>query len=68
MLVLSFGQLFVGDAVGIEVHKHQPLKTAAMEGVWDTQKGAPLVLFAYPSEAQEKKPLCNRNTKTCIFS
>ena len=54
MLVLSFGQLFVGDEVGIEVHKHQPLKTAAMEGVWDTQKGAPLVLFAYPSETQEK--------------
>ncbi|AXA33242.1 cytochrome ubiquinol oxidase subunit I [Francisella adeliensis] len=54
MLFLSFAQLFVGDEVGIEVHKHQPLKTAAMEGVWDTQKGAPLVLFAYPSENQEK--------------
>ncbi|AIT09450.1 cytochrome BD oxidase subunit I [Candidatus Francisella endociliophora] len=54
ILVLSFGQLFVGDEVGLEVHKHQPLKTAAMEGVWDTQEGAPLVLFAYPSEAQEK--------------
>lgn len=54
MLFLSFAQLFVGDEVGIEVHKHQPLKTAAMEGVWDTQKGAPLVLFAYPSETQEK--------------
>ncbi|MCL4122343.1 UNVERIFIED_CONTAM: hypothetical protein GTU68_009044 [Idotea baltica] len=54
ILFLSFAQLFVGDEVGIEVHKHQPLKTAAMEGVWDTQKGAPLVLFAYPSETQEK--------------
>jgi cytochrome d ubiquinol oxidase subunit I len=54
ILVLSFTQLSVGDEVGIEVHKHQPLKTAAMEGVWDTQKGAPLVLFAYPSETQEK--------------
>ncbi|QLE78974.1 cytochrome ubiquinol oxidase subunit I [Francisella sp. Scap27] len=54
MLFLSFAQLFVGDEVGIEVHKHQPLKTAAMEGVWDTQEGAPLVLFAYPSETQEK--------------
>jgi cytochrome d ubiquinol oxidase subunit I len=54
ILILSFAQLFVGDDVGLEVHKHQPLKTAAMEGVWDTQKGAPLVLFAYPSESQEK--------------
>ncbi|MDE4951316.1 cytochrome ubiquinol oxidase subunit I, partial [Francisella tularensis subsp. holarctica] len=25
-----------------------------MDGVWDPQKGAPLVLFAYPSEAHEK--------------
>jgi len=54
MLFLSFAQVFVGDEVGIEVHEHQPLKTAAMEGVWDTQKGAPLVLFAYPSQSQEK--------------
>lgn len=54
ILILSISQLFVGDEVGIEVHEHQPLKTAAMEGVWNTQKGAPLVLFAYPSESQEK--------------
>ena len=47
-------QVFVGDEVGVEVHKNQPLKTAAIEGIWDNQKGAPLVLFAYPSESQEK--------------
>lgn len=54
ILIISVGQLFVGDEVGRNVHKYQPLKTAAIEGVWDTQKGAPLVLFAYPSEDQEK--------------
>ncbi|WP_440615460.1 cytochrome ubiquinol oxidase subunit I [Cysteiniphilum sp. 6C5] len=54
ILLLSIGQVFVGDDVGLEVHKHQPLKTAAIEGVWDTQKGAPLVLFAYPDANQEK--------------
>ncbi|KEI34989.1 putative cytochrome bd2, subunit I [Francisella sp. W12-1067] len=54
ILILSISQLFVGDEVGLKVHEHQPLKTAAMEGIWDTQKGAPLVLFAYPSESQEK--------------
>jgi len=54
ILFLSFMQVFVGDEVGVEVHRNQPLKTAAMEGIWDTQKGAPLVLFAYPSESQEK--------------
>ncbi|AJC48247.1 cytochrome ubiquinol oxidase subunit I [Allofrancisella guangzhouensis] len=54
ILILSVSQLFVGDEVGLKVHEHQPLKTAAMEGIWDTQKGAPLVLFAYPSQSQEK--------------
>lgn len=47
-------QIGVGDIVGINVHHYQPLKTAAMEGVWQTQKGAPLVLFAIPSQEQQK--------------
>ena len=47
-------QIFMGDVVGINVHKYQPLKTAAMEGVWDTQKGAPLLLFAWPSQEKQE--------------
>lgn len=47
-------QLMVGDIVGTNVHKYQPLKTAAMEGVWETQKGAPFVVFAWPSQALQK--------------
>ncbi|WP_298775498.1 cytochrome ubiquinol oxidase subunit I [uncultured Shewanella sp.] len=54
ILLLSVGQFFVGDEVGLKVHEHQPIKTAAIEGVWNTQKGAPLVLFAYPDEEAEK--------------
>ncbi len=54
LLVLMPLQLFVGDEVGLEVHKNQPLKTAAMEGVWDTQSGAPLLLFAYPDQQLQK--------------
>lgn len=53
ILILSIGQVFIGDKVGLEVHKHQPIKTAAIEGVWHTQKGAPLVLFAWPDENTE---------------
>lgn len=53
-LILIVLQLFVGDAVGLEVHHNQPTKTAAMEGVWNTQKGAPLLLFAYPDMSQQK--------------
>lgn len=47
-------QFFIGDTVGINVHKYQPLKTAAMEGVWETQSGAPLLLFAWPSQEKQK--------------
>ena len=47
-------QIFIGDIVGINVHQYQPLKTAAMEGIWETQKGAPLVLFAWPSQEKQK--------------
>ncbi|NVK24520.1 MAG: cytochrome ubiquinol oxidase subunit I, partial [Gammaproteobacteria bacterium] len=32
--------------------EHQPQKVAAMEGVWHTEKGAPLLLFAIPDEAE----------------
>lgn len=53
ILILSVGQVFIGDRVGLEVHKHQPIKTAAIEGVWHTQKGAPLVLFAWPDANTE---------------
>lgn len=47
-------QIIIGDAVGLEVHKYQPLKTAAIEGVWETQRGAPLLLFAWPSQKAQK--------------
>lgn len=47
-------QVFMGDMVGLKIYEHQPLKTAAMEGLWETQKGAPLVLFAIPDQQAEK--------------
>ncbi len=46
-------QVVMGDIVGLTVYKHQPLKTAAMEGLWETQKGAPLVLFAVPDKEKQ---------------
>lgn len=44
-------QIFVGDLHGLNTLKHQPAKIAAMEGVWNTEQGAPLLLFAWPDEA-----------------
>ena len=47
-------QIFVGDAHGLNTLEHQPAKIAAMEGVWETERGAPLLLFAIPDAAQRK--------------
>lgn len=54
VLIILPAQIFMGDIVGLKVREYQPLKTAAMEAVWETQKGAPLVLFAIPSQNLQK--------------
>lgn len=48
--VLAPLQILVGDLHGLNTLKHQPAKIAAIEAVWDTQRGAPLVLFGLPNE------------------
>jgi cytochrome d ubiquinol oxidase subunit I len=52
--VLTPLQIVVGDLHGLNTLEHQPAKIAAMEGVWDTERGAPLLLFAWPDEAQRR--------------
>ncbi|MDM3869767.1 cytochrome ubiquinol oxidase subunit I [Porticoccus sp. W117] len=47
-------QIFVGDLHGLNSFKYQPAKVAAIEGVWETQRGAPLLLFALPNETTEQ--------------
>lgn len=44
-------QVVVGDLHGLNTFEHQPAKIAAMEAVWETQRGAPAVLLALPDEA-----------------
>jgi cytochrome d ubiquinol oxidase subunit I len=41
-------QIVVGDMHGLNTLQHQPAKIAAVEGVWQTERGAPLLLFALP--------------------
>ncbi|MGA1846543.1 cytochrome ubiquinol oxidase subunit I [Deferribacter abyssi] len=53
-LIVSFAEFFVGDWHAFEVAKVQPTKLAAMESLWETQKGAPIYLFAIPNEAKEE--------------
>ena len=43
-------QVFVGDLHGLNTLEHQPAKIAAMEAIWHTERGVPLVLFAIPNE------------------
>src|SRR5690606_18805368 len=47
-------QIFVGDMHGLNTLEHQPEKIAAMEGVWETESGAPLLLFALPNQAEKR--------------
>lgn len=41
-------QVVAGDLHGLNTLEHQPAKVAAMEGHYQTHKGAPLVLFGVP--------------------
>ncbi len=45
-------QIFMGDLHGLNTLKHQPAKIAAIEGIWQTEKGAPLTLFGIPNEKE----------------
>lgn len=49
-------QIVAGDLHGLNTQEHQPAKIAAMEGHFETQRGAPLILFGWPDmEAGETK-------------
>ncbi|NIZ03256.1 cytochrome ubiquinol oxidase subunit I [Thalassospira lucentensis] len=49
-------QIIAGDMHGLNTLEHQPAKVAAMEGHFETQNGAPLILFGWPDmDAQVTK-------------
>jgi cytochrome d ubiquinol oxidase subunit I len=45
-------QILAGDMHGLNTLEHQPAKIAAIEGIWQTEKGAPLTLFGWPNEKE----------------
>lgn len=57
LLILLPVQIFLGDMAGLNILHYQPVKTAAIEGNWQTQAGAPLLLFAIPLQSQERNAL-----------
>ena len=47
-------QLVIGDLHGLNTLKHQPAKVSAIEGIWQTERGAALRLFGWPDQQQEE--------------
>lgn len=52
--VLTPTQIFIGDLHGLNTLKHQPAKIAALEAIWETEKGAALTLFGVPNEKDKR--------------
>lgn len=53
-IVTSFLQFGTGHMHAVQVAKTQPIKMAAMEGLWDSKEGAPLSIFGFPVESHKK--------------
>lgn len=56
LIIFIFGgiiQLISGHQHSVQVAETQPEKMAAFEGLWETQKNAPLSMFGIPSEKDE---------------
>jgi len=47
-------QAVAGDLHGLNTLAHQPAKIAAMEGHWETRRGAPLILLGMPDMDEER--------------
>src|SRR5438128_12124084 len=55
--VLAPLQIAAGDLHGLNTLEHQPAKIAAIEAIWKTGKGVPLVLFAVPDDQRRRNDL-----------
>lgn len=53
-LVLVPIQFVVGDLHGRNTLEHQPVKLAAIEGIWETANGVPATLIAWPDMEEER--------------
>ena len=61
-LVAALTVFLSGDFHAVEIAKTQPTKFAAMESVWETQKGAGMNLILLPDPKNE----CNAIERLCI--
>jgi cytochrome d ubiquinol oxidase subunit I len=56
-LVSSLVVFILGDLNGVVVAEKQPTKLAAMESLWETQTRAPVYLFTWPDEKNERNSI-----------
>ncbi|MBT3223645.1 MAG: cytochrome ubiquinol oxidase subunit I, partial [Proteobacteria bacterium] len=52
--VTSLVQVGLGHFHAVQVAETQPIKLAAMEGIWETQTNAPLLIFGIPNVSEER--------------
>ena len=48
--ILAPLQIFIGDQHGLNTLEYQPAKIAAIEAVWETERGVSLTLVGFPDE------------------
>jgi cytochrome d ubiquinol oxidase subunit I len=65
--VLAPLQILVGDLHGLNTLEHQPAKIAAIEAIWKTGKGVPLVLFAVPDDERRRNDFAVEIPKGASF-
>jgi len=53
-LISSFLVIAIGDFHAAEVARTQPTKLAAMESIWETERGVPLYLLVLPDAKKER--------------
>ena len=53
-LIFSFFEIVEGHLHGADLAEKQPTKLAALESHWETSKRAPIYLFAFPDEKNER--------------
>lgn len=47
-------QMIIGDQHGLNTRKYQPMKLAAIEARWETGRGVPINLIAWPDSKNER--------------
>lgn len=53
-LILAPTQIFLGDLHGRNTMVEQPVKLAAMEGLWDTTRGPAMTVIAWPDQQAQR--------------